>query len=407
MNNENQLVGVVIDPGHGGNDPGASGNSQLEKDFTLKISKYIYDRLKEMGIPVVLTRDQDITLSPTERTNKILEAFGDNPNVVVVSNHLNAGGGTGAEVIYALRNSPTLAQSVLNNIGATGQKTRRIYQRRLPSDPSRDYYFIHRNTGSTEPLIVEYGFIDDTPENSQFLNNHYKELAEAVIKSILEYKGIPYTAPNTTSSSSTYTVKAGDTLYKIAQKYNTTVDQLKTLNNLSNNNLAIGQILNLPSSTRNTYTVKSGDTLYSIATRNHTTVQKLRDLNQLTSDNLSIGQVLVLPTTEVLEIPSVGTTYTVQAGDTLYSIAKKYDTTVDQIKNLNQLTSNSLAIGQILQIPTTTSVEIPTTTRNYTVKPGDTLYSIAKNFNTTVNNIKTLNNLSNNMISVGQNLLLS
>lgn len=320
---------------------------------------------------------------------------------------MNSSGGTGAEVIYALRNSPTLAQSVLNNIGATGQKTRRIYQRRLPSDPSRDYYFIHRNTGTTEPLIVEYGFIDDTPENNQFLNNHYKELAEAVIKSILEYKGIPYTAPSTTTSSNTYTVKAGDTLYKIAQMYNTTVDQIKTLNNLSNNNLSIGQKLTLPSATRNTYTVKAGDTLYSIASRNNTTVQALRDLNRLNNDILSIGQVLMLPTTELLEIPSVGTTYTVQAGDTLYSIAKRYDTTVDQIKSLNRLTSNSLVVGQVLKIPTTTSVEIPTTTKNYTVKPGDTLYSIAKNFNTTVNNIKEFNHLSNNMISVGQNLLLS
>ncbi len=53
----------------------------------------MYDRLKELGIPVTLTRDSDITLSPTERTNRILAAYGDNPNVIVVSNHLNAGGG--------------------------------------------------------------------------------------------------------------------------------------------------------------------------------------------------------------------------------------------------------------------------------------------------------------------------
>ncbi len=95
MNNDsNKLVGVVIDPGHGGSDPGASGNNQYEKDYTLKISKYMYDRLKELGIPVTLTRDSDITLSPTERTNRILAAYGDSPNVIVVSNHLNAGGHT-------------------------------------------------------------------------------------------------------------------------------------------------------------------------------------------------------------------------------------------------------------------------------------------------------------------------
>lgn len=88
----NNLTGIVIDPGHGGIDGGAVGNSQNEKDYTLKISKYMYDRFKELGIPVTLTRDTDITLSPSDRVGRILDAYGDNKNVVVVSNHLNAGG---------------------------------------------------------------------------------------------------------------------------------------------------------------------------------------------------------------------------------------------------------------------------------------------------------------------------
>ena len=68
----NNLVGVVIDSGHGGTDSGAVGNNMYEKDYTLKISKYMYDRFKELGIPVIMTRDIDITLSPTERVEKIL-----------------------------------------------------------------------------------------------------------------------------------------------------------------------------------------------------------------------------------------------------------------------------------------------------------------------------------------------
>lgn len=88
----NKLTGIVIDPGHGGSDSGAVGNNQYEKDYTLKISKYMYDRFKELGIPVNLTRDTDITLSPSDRVDRILDAYGDNPNVIVVSNHLNAGG---------------------------------------------------------------------------------------------------------------------------------------------------------------------------------------------------------------------------------------------------------------------------------------------------------------------------
>ena len=93
MNIESRaLTGVVIDPGHGGDDPGATGNNKYEKDYTLKISKYMYDRLKELGVPVILTRDTDETLTPTNRVNKILSAYGNDPNVIVISNHLNAGG---------------------------------------------------------------------------------------------------------------------------------------------------------------------------------------------------------------------------------------------------------------------------------------------------------------------------
>lgn len=65
----------------------------LEKDYTLLISKYMYDRFKELGIPVTLTRDSDVSLDPTNRVNKILNAYGNNSDVIVISNHLNAGGG--------------------------------------------------------------------------------------------------------------------------------------------------------------------------------------------------------------------------------------------------------------------------------------------------------------------------
>ena len=95
MNYLRVLNGIVIDPGHGGEDNGASGNGIIEKNMTLDISKYMYDRFRELGIPVAITRNDDVTLAPTERTDIILDAFGNNPNVVVISNHLNAGGGDG------------------------------------------------------------------------------------------------------------------------------------------------------------------------------------------------------------------------------------------------------------------------------------------------------------------------
>ena len=89
---------IVIDPGHGGNDPGASGNGIIEKNLTLDISKYMYDRFRELGVPVSITRIDDSTLTPTERVNKILSFYGSDPNVIVISNHINAGGAEGQSV---------------------------------------------------------------------------------------------------------------------------------------------------------------------------------------------------------------------------------------------------------------------------------------------------------------------
>lgn len=292
----------------------------------------------------------------------------------------------------------------MKNLSLAGQTIRKAYQRTLPSNPEKDYYFIHRNTGNTQPLIVEYGFIDDTPQQNQFLNNNYKELAEAVIKSILEYKNLPYSPPKTNSQIN-YIVKKGDTLYSIAQRYNITVDELKKQNQLSTNQLTIGQSLILPSTSFVTYTVQKGDTLYKIASQYNTTVDILKKINNLSSNILSIGQKIKLPSTEIINIPASLETYTVKSGDTLYSIAKKFDTTVEKIKSQNSLNADALTVGQMLKIPSVISVTKPSKTNVYTVEPGDTLYSLAREFNTTVNNLKSLNNLITNNLVIGQTII--
>jgi len=87
------MAKIVIDAGHGGDDPGASGNGIIEKDLTLKISQYMYDRFRDLGIPVKMTRTTDETISPTERVKRVLDAYGNSNDVIVISNHINAGGG--------------------------------------------------------------------------------------------------------------------------------------------------------------------------------------------------------------------------------------------------------------------------------------------------------------------------
>ena len=369
------------------------------------IAQYMYEEFQKRGVPVTLIRSTDETVSPTERVNRVLEAYGDNPNVVVISNHINAAGSDiqgaeGAEVIYALRDNSTLASNILTALGNAGQKMRKYYQRRLPSDTSKDYYFMHRNTGSkTHPVIVEYGFIDN-PNDLAKIQNNYKEYVGAVVDAVIAtYEG--ETIPSLPESGNYYVVQNGDSLWKIANKYGITVNELKSLNNLTSNNLTVGQILEVPGSTSNdgTYTVKSGDSLWKIANQYGLTVAELKSLNNLTSDNLSIGQVLKVSSgSSGNSSNTASNTYTVKAGDSLWNIANKYGITVDELKNLNSLTSNNLSIGQVLKVPSGGNT--------YTVKSGDSLWSIANRFGTTVDTIKRLNGLTSNTLMIGQKLNL-
>ena len=150
------------------------------------------------------------------------------------------------------------------------------------------------------------------------------------------------------------------------------------------------------------YVVRSGDTLWLIARRFNTTVDAIMRLNGLTSDNLSIGQVLRIPAAE----SSGGSyfEYTVRSGDTLWQLARKYGTTVDAIMRLNGLASDNLSIGQILRIPTAESSG--GSYFEYTVRSGDTLWQLAQKYGTTVNAIKNLNGLSSDILNIGQVLLI-
>ena len=82
---------IIIDAGHGGSDPGALNGDIIEKDYTLKISNYMYDRFNELGIPVSITRSIDETLNPSDRINKV-NSYVTSSDDIVISNHLNAGG---------------------------------------------------------------------------------------------------------------------------------------------------------------------------------------------------------------------------------------------------------------------------------------------------------------------------
>ncbi|MGJ7921202.1 LysM peptidoglycan-binding domain-containing protein [Neobacillus sp. LXY-4] len=234
-----------------------------------------------------------------------------------------------------------------------------------------------------------------------------------------------------TTSSTTYLVKAGDTLSGIAKQFQVSVEQLKQTNQLSSDMIRVGQVLTIPnapaSSINQSYTVVAGDSLSLIAKRFGVTVDSLRSTNQLTTDIIRIGQVLMIPSAGSIQLPqpnttpvptapsattiSTTTTYTVVSGDSLWAISARFSTTVDAIKTFNKLTSDQIFIGQKLSIPTngptqeTTNTNTNTTqlqTTSYTVKSGDSLSLIARQFSTTVDVIKQINQLTSDTIYVGQ-----
>ncbi|MGE5528171.1 MAG: LysM peptidoglycan-binding domain-containing protein [Patescibacteria group bacterium] len=193
--------------------------------------------------------------------------------------------------------------------------------------------------------------------------------------------------PITGGPVSTYTVVPGDTLFSIAQRFGTTVSALQLTNNLPTEEIFPGQILQIPTVPLSpppapgpapepgpgttTYTVQPGDTLVLIAQLFNTTVQRLRELNNLTSDVIFPGQVLIVPAPEEVSAPGVplapspppaqglqipgvapapGTTYIVQPGDTLFSIAARFGTTILELARLNFLTTSEIFPGQVLRV---------------------------------------------------------
>ena len=292
---------------------------------------------------------------------------------------------------------------LLDNIGEAGQIKRKAYQRRLPENPNKDYYYIIRETGNAESVLVEYGFIDNT-KDAYKLQNNLDDLVEGAVKAIAEYLGVPYTKPGiTVNDQDTYTVKKGDTLYSISKKQNIPIDTIIKLNNLTSSNLEIGQQLKLKSdsnnsSNKNQYIVQRGDTLYSLALKYNTTVDKLRELNNLNTNTLTIGQILVLPIETNIEEYDI---YIVKKGDSLWSISRKFNIDINDLIELNNLNDLTLQINQSILVP---KQQENIETDIYIVNKGDTLWSISNKLNIPVQTLKELNNLNSNLLKVNQQL---
>jgi len=256
-----------------------------------------------------------------------------------------------------------------------------------------------------------------------------------------------------------YRVKRGDNLSTIAQKYDVAVEDLKKWNNIRGNKVAYGKNLkingveadqkstvvakveidkkgiqkdSLATPTNSIYVVQKGDNLSNIAKKFNVTVAELQDWNKLTTKSISLGaslQVVKNPIhNEVIAEPveRKDIAYSVQKGDNLVSIAKKFGASVEELKQWNNLTSNAIAIGNSLivakneividtnkvaissfkkkeQYPSTASKE-----SEYYVKKGDSLYSISKKYpGVTISDLKKWNNIKGEELKPGMKLKIN
>ena len=276
---------LIIDPGHGGVDYGFDNGVNYEKDFNLEVGKYIYNRLFNLGFPIYITRVDDETISAYDRF-ELLNQITDENN--------------GGSLVFSIQvdNENPNKVSFIRSINRDEETNKELYEklsgvgvvktRTLPNDEGKDFYAIQRLApNGSDAIVIEFGY--------DFLNKTKQEkekISDEIIEKIISYFGESNFNINNYDN---YIVEEGDSLYKIANKYNTSVDELKKVNGLGTDFLVIGEVLKVPSSNINFYIVKKGDSLYSIAKKYDTTVDKIKDINNLISDKLIINQKIIIP----------------------------------------------------------------------------------------------------------------
>lgn len=407
-----QEILIVIDPGHGGEDPGSIGPSRrkYEKDAVLSISRKISAQLDAVpGIKTRMTRNGDYFVnlnrrvaiarennahllisihadaftSPKPRGGSVFVLNTRRANTEIsrwVENHERQSellGGSGTAFVsntndrnvnqtlldlqfsHSQKEGYKLATNILGEMG----KVARLHN----SKPINTSLAVLRSP-QIPSVLVETGFISNpTEEKLLFQRSHQDKLARAITKAVVQYlKDNPPegTVFSSSAKPSIHTVKRGESLSVIAQKYGTSTKAIMSANKLKSSGLAVGQKLKIPGSGAAsvsipnkpntvetetiTHTVKSGEFLGKIASHYKVKIADIRRENNLKSDTLWVGQKLKI-TVAVKDKPI--RKHTVARGEYLGKIASKYGVSVSSIRKANNLRSDELAVGQVLIIP--------------------------------------------------------
>lgn len=217
-----------------------------------------------------------------------------------------------------------------------------------------------------------------------------------------------------------YRVKQGDNIETIIQRFRVPLGAMKAANpNTDLQNLMTGQIICIPRQSQfpscengEYYMIRPGDSLYGIARKRGISLDVLLRANpDVDSQRLMVGYIICIPVSsspgrpdgdETPDAPLGTFTYMVKSGDTLFGIAERFNTTVSNILVFNPISNpNEIYPGQELVIP-----QSPPEAIIYTVQPGDTLFSIAKEYGTQVDTIMEFNYLTDTTIRVGDRLVV-
>ena len=215
-----------------------------------------------------------------------------------------------------------------------------------------------------------------------------------------------------------YTIRPGDTFFSLARRFNTTVAAIISANpGVDPNRLQIGQRICIPMQPQfpscpggNFYTIRAGDTLFAIARRFNVSVDDLLEANPgIDPRSLRVGQIICIPAAVPPPVCPPGTfVYTIMAGDTFFSLARRFNTTVEALIAANPgVDPDALLIGQRICIPAAAPTACPAGTTAYIIRAGDTFFSLARRFNTTVQAIMAANpGVDPNRLQIGQRICI-
>lgn len=214
-----------------------------------------------------------------------------------------------------------------------------------------------------------------------------------------------------------YIIRAGDTYFSLAIRFNTTVPAIIAANpGVDPNLLMIGQVICIPTRPQippcpggNLYVIRPGDTLFAISRFFNVSLNALIAANPgIDPNRLFVGQIICIPVTPPVTCPTGTTPYTIQAGDTFFAIAARFNTTVAALIAANPgVNPDALLIGQIICVPVVTPppAVCPTGFTTYVIQPGDTFFALAARFNTTVAILIQANpGVNPNALMIGQRI---